>query len=127
MIQIGIKGQEDMIVTATDTASAVGSGTLEVLATPRVAALMEMTAWKSVSSELEPGASTVGTWLALEHLAPSPVGASIHCESELTEINGRELTFTVIACDNTGIIAKAEHKRVIITADRFLKKAAGRI
>ncbi len=127
MIQIGIKGQENMVVGASDTALAAGSGTLEVLATPRVAALMEMTAWKSVSGELEPGTSTVGTWLSLEHLAPSPVGASIHCESELTAVNGRELAFAITACDNTGVIARAEHKRVIITTERFLKKASGRI
>lgn len=127
MIQTGIKGQQTMNVTADDTALAAGSGTLEVLATPKVGALMEMTAWKSIDSELEEGTSTVGTLLSLQHLAPTPVGAEVRCESELTGINGRELIFQIAAYDNAGLIAKAEHRRVIIFKDRFLKKAAGRI
>jgi len=126
MIKTGIKGQESMIVTADDTALAVGSGTLEVLATPRIAALMEMTAWKSIDHELEEGTSTVGTLLSLQHLAPTPAGSAVRCESELTEVNGRELTFLLTAYDNAGVIARAEHRRVIITTDRFLKKAAAR-
>lgn len=127
MIQTGIKGHQEMTVTYTDTALGAGSGTLEVLATPQVAALMEMTSWKSINDLLEPGTSTVGTFLSLEHLAPSPVGASITCDSELIAVNGRELVFTVTAHDNTGLIARAEHKRAIITVDRFLTKAAARI
>lgn len=127
MIQTGIKGQETMIVTAADTALAVGSGTLEVLATPKVAALMEQTAWKSIDSELEEGTSTVGTLLSLQHLSPTPVGGSVRCESELTAVNGRELTFQLSAYDNAGLIATAEHKRFLIYKERFLKKASERI
>lgn len=126
MIQTGIKGQQEMTVTATDTALAAGSGTLEVLATPKVAALMEQTAWKSINSELEEGTSTVGTFLSLQHLSPTPVGASVRCESELIAVNGRELTFQLSAYDNAGLIATAEHKRFIIFTERFLKKASER-
>lgn len=127
MLQTGIKGQEQMTVTASDTALAVGSGTLEVLATPKIAALMEETAWKSINHELDESTSTVGTSLSLQHLSPTPVGAVVRCESELTEVNGRELTFHLTAYDNAGVIAKAEHKRFIIFTERFLKKAAGRV
>lgn len=127
MITKGLRGTNEVSVSAEDTASAMGSGTLDVLATPRIAAWMEMTAWKSLGDELEEGKSTVGTLLSLEHLAPTPVGAAVRCESLLEEINGRELTFTLSAFDNSGLIAQASHKRVIIDNERFLKKAEGRL
>ena len=60
-MQIGIRGKQEMTVTADKTAAAIGSGELAVLATPAMIALMEETAWKSVAGELEPGTGTVGT------------------------------------------------------------------
>lgn len=127
MICEGITGRCELVVSKEDTAAAVGSGTLDVLATPRVAALMEMAAWKSVGEELEEGSTTVGTMLSLEHLAPTPVGGSVWCESVLETVNGRELTFRLTASDQTGVIARAEHKRFIVDIDRFQKKAEGRL
>lgn len=127
MICEGITGRCELVVSPKDTAAAVGSGTLEVLATPRVAALMEMTAWKSVEKELEEGSTTVGTMLSLEHLAPTPVGGAVWCESRLLKAEGRELTFRLTAGDASGIIARSEHKRFIVDSVRFQKKAEGRL
>ncbi|MCC8024938.1 MAG: thioesterase family protein [Clostridium sp.] len=126
MISKGLIGKSELIVSEQDTAAAVGSGTLNVLATPKVAALMELTAWKSLGDGLEEGATTVGTFLSLSHLAPTPVGARVQCESCLEEINGKELTFRLTASDGSGIIARAEHKRVIVNTARFLSKAESR-
>ena len=126
MICEGLCGKNEMIVTPADTAAVMGSGTLDVLATPRVAALMEMTAWQSLGDELEAGSTTVGTMLSLRHLAPTPVGRTVRCESKLEKIDGRELTFSLLVYDQSGLIADAQHKRVIVDSARFTAKAGTR-
>ncbi len=123
MLQPGIRGNQEIIVTKADTAKVHKSGTLDVLATPRMAALMEETAWKSVAGVLEPGMGTVGIQLKLDHLAPTPIGMKVWCESELTKIDGRKLTFSIAAKDEKGEIGKAVHERFIVDEEKFQRKA----
>lgn len=123
MLQTGIKGYQEITVTAEDTAKAYKSGTLDVLATPRMAALMEETAWKSVAEELEAGMGTVGIRLELDHLAPTPVGMKVYCESALEKADGRKLVFSVTAKDERGEIGRAVHERFIVEEEKFQNKA----
>ena len=104
MLTLGIKGKEETLVTEANSAKTMGSGTLDVFATPAMTALMEKTAWKSVAPYLEEGMGTVGTLLQITHDAPTPLGMKVWCESELTEIDGRRLVFSVSAYDETGKI-----------------------
>ncbi len=117
MLDTGIKGYQEMIVTAEDTAKVHKSGTLQVLATPRMAALMEETAWKSVADHLDPAMGTVGIRLELDHLAPTPVGMRVQCESVLEHIEGRKLTFSIIAKDEKGEIGKKQCTSVLIVEE----------
>ena len=123
MLQPGICGHAELCVTTADTARALGSGELPVLATPAVAALIEKACWQAVAPELEPGKGTVGTRLTLAHTAPTPVGMTVRCDCELTAVDGRRLTFTAHVCDAAGEVAHAEHERVVIDNDRFTAKA----
>ncbi|MFG6384801.1 MAG: thioesterase family protein [Lachnospiraceae bacterium] len=123
MLKAGIKGRQELIVTLEDTAKVHKSGTLDVLATPRMAALMEETAWKSIVSDLEEGMGTVGTKLNIEHTAPTPIGMRVWCETVLTEVEGRKLTFSVSVFDETGKIGEGLHERFIIEEAKFQKKA----
>ena len=123
MLQPGICGHAELCVTTADTARALGSGELPVLATPAVAALIEKACWQAVAPELEPGKGTVGTRLALAHTATTPVGMTVRCDCTLTAVDGRRLTFTARVCDAAGEVAHAEHERVIIDNDRFTAKA----
>lgn len=123
MLQPGICGHAELCVTTADTARALGSGELPVLATPAVAALVEKACWQAVAPELEPGKGTVGTRLALAHTAPTPVGMTVQCDCTLTAVDGRRLTFTARVCDAAGEVAHAEHERVVIDNDRFTAKA----
>ena len=123
MLQPGICGPAELCVTTADTARALGSGELPVLATPAVAALIEKACWQAVAPELEPGKGTVGTRLALAHTAPTPVGMTVRCDCELTAVDGRRLTCTARVCDAAGEVAHAEHERVVIDNDRFTAKA----
>lgn len=123
MLTIGIKGREEVMVTEENTAKAMGSGTLDVFATPAMTALMEMTAWKSVAPFLENGDGTVGTLLQITHDAPTPLGMKVFCESELLEIDGRRLVFHVAAFDEKGKIGEGRHERFVINNEKFAAKA----
>ena len=123
MLKSGIKGKETMIVDESNTAKTMGSGTLDVFATPAMTALMEKTAWKSVAEELEEGCGTVGIRLEITHDAPTPLGMKVTCESVLTGIDGRKLTFEVEARDERGKIGSGIHERFIIGNKKFQEKA----
>lgn len=123
MLETGIKGTGEVLVTEENTAKHMGSGTLEVFATPAMIALMENTAYRSIADELETGYGTVGTRMDVRHVAASPVGMKIKCETELIQIEDRALTFSVRAYDEAGLIGEGEHERFIICEDRFLAKA----
>ena len=122
-MEIGIKGRQTTVVDETNTAKTMGSGTLDVFATPSMVALMEETAWKSVADELDEGYGTVGIHLDVSHDAPTPIGMAVTCESELVGIDGRKLTFKVRAYDEKGDVGKGIHERFIVHNEKFLKKA----
>ena len=84
---------------------------------------MENAAVNAVQEDLEPGQGTVGTRLDVTHDAATPIGMKVWAEAELTEINGKALTFSVAAYDESGLIGKGVHGRFIIAVDRFLAKA----
>ena len=122
-MEIGIKNTLEITVTGNLTAAAVGSGTLNVYATPAMIALIEETAWKSVAPYLEEVQSTVGTRLDVSHVAPTPLGMTVRCETELTEVDGRRLVFAVNVYDEAGLIGKGTHERFIIMSEKFQAKA----
>lgn len=123
MLTVGIKGREEVIVSAANSAKTMGSGTLDVFATPAMIALVEQTAWKSVAPYLEEGWGTVGTLLNVTHDAPTPFGMKVWCESELVEVDGRRLVFLVTAYDETGKIGGGRHERFMIQNEKFQTKA----
>ena len=127
MLTTGIKGKQELVVTKENTAKAMGSGTLEVFATPAMIALMEKTAYESVAPELEEGSGTVGTALNVKQVAASPVGMKITCESELVKVDGIALTFSVKAYDEKGLIGEGEHERFIIYNEKFQAKADAKL
>ena len=122
MLTVGIKGTQSVTVANDNTAAAMGSGTLAVFATPAMIALMEKTAYISVQNELDEGCGSVGTLLNVKHLAATPVGMQVTCESELVEIDGRRLVFTVKAYDEKGLIGEGTHERFIVQNEKFLAK-----
>lgn len=119
----GIKYTMERTVTEELTAKRVGSGTLDVFATPAMIALIEETAWRSVAGQLEPGQGTVGISLNVEHVAPTPLGMKVVCETELVEVDGRKLKFNVSVSDACGLIGCGTHERFIINEEKFQAKA----
>lgn len=95
----GLYAEVELTVTYTDTAAAVGSGDVPVLATPRLVALAEAATVAAVSAELDAGQTSVGTLVRLEHLRPTAVGGTVRVRAELVDVDGRQLTFAVTATD----------------------------
>lgn len=122
MLTTGIKGKQEIVVTEDKTAKVYGSGTLEVFGTPAMIALMENTALKSVAEHIGEGNGTVGTRLDVKHVAATPVGMKVTCETELIKIEGRALTFDVKAYDECGLIGGGIHERFIIIEEKFQAK-----
>lgn len=123
MLKTGIKGRQEERVEEKNSAFAMGSGQLHVFATPAMVALMEKTAWMSVAEHLDEGSGTVGISLDIRHLAATPPGMNVYCETELVQIEGRKLTFSVKAFDETGIIGEGSHERFIVENGKFQQKA----
>ena len=117
----------EAIVTPEMLACHVGSGSLPVLATPMVAALLEQSACLLAQKYLDEGITSVGTKLSLSHDAPSPEGAHITATATLVAQEGRVFRFTLEARDDAGVIATGTHERVSVKAATFPEKEAARL
>ncbi|MBQ3552772.1 MAG: thioesterase family protein [Clostridia bacterium] len=126
-LKVGIRGQRSDVVTREKTAEVHGSGLLPVYATPFMIGLMEQTCSESVLPYMDDGKGTVGTKVDIRHLSATVVGMGVRCESELIEISGRQLTFSVKAYDDYGLIGEGLHERFVIDNERFMEKAVKKV
>ena len=122
-IELGSKGRAETVVTEANTAMALGSGLVPVFATPAMVALMEGAAASSLLPYLDEGQGTVGVHLNISHESATPIGMKVWAESEVTAVDGKQITFMVSAYDEAGLIGQGTHKRAVITVDRFLQRA----
>lgn len=121
-IKIGTAGSAETTVTNTLTAKEMGSGSLEVFATPAMTALMEKAACNALEQFLEEGETTVGTALSISHDSATPVGMKVTATAVVTQANGREICFDVTASDECGAIGKGSHKRFMVFEEKFMSK-----
>jgi len=126
-ITIGMRGEVSTLAEREDTAQEVGSGSLLVYATPCMAALMEGAACEAIESVLEEGQTTVGIELNIRHTAATPVGLEVRAEAEVTEVDGKVITFALRAFDEAGEIGSGTHKRAVVNAQRFLDKTYAKL
>ena len=127
MIETGIKGHKEQIVTPEMSAARVGSGLVDVFATPMLVALVEQTCYESVLPYLDDGQGTVGTLVNVSHLSATPIGKRVWCESELTEVDRRRLVFSVKAYDEAGPIGEGTHERFVIDTAKFMEKLKSKV
>jgi fluoroacetyl-CoA thioesterase len=105
----GLVGEIDTIVDRTQLASVLGSGSVDVFATPAMIALMEAAARACVDHLLAPGSVSVGTRIDVRHLAATPPGVRVRARAELLEVDGRRLVFHVTAADAAEVIGEGTH------------------
>ena len=121
-IEVGLKGRAETTVVQSNTAAAVGSGLVPVFATPYMVALMEQAASSSLIPYLEAGHGSVGIHLDVTHESATPIGLKVWAESEVIAVDGKQITFSVTAYDEIGLIGRGTHKRACINVDRFMAK-----
>ncbi len=122
MIKEGLTHTSCITVTDKHTAKIIGSGDMDVLATPVMMALMENAAMLAVSEDLLPGETTVGGYIESSHLKPSPVGATVEATATLKKNEGRKLYFDVVAMQGDEVIGKGTHLRFIVDKEKFMSR-----
>jgi predicted thioesterase len=123
-LQPGLAATVALDVSDADTALALRSGEVPVLATPRLIALCEEATVLAVAGQAPAGHTTVGMRVQLDHLAPTAVGQKVTAEARLDKIEGRRLTFSVSASDDRGLIAAGKVTRVVVDIAKFLDKTS---
>lgn len=126
-ITVGLCREETMTVGINHTARALGSGSLSVLGTPAMTALMEQAATNLAQALLPEGWTSVGTALAIEHVAATPVGARVRAVAHVEAVEGRRLRYAVEAFDEAGLIGRGTHDRYVVEAGKFLAKAQDKL
>lgn len=124
-VKPGLSAEAELTVGEGDTALAIKSGEVPVLATPRVIALCEEASVRALLDELGPNETSVGMQVQMDHLAPTAVGHTVTAEATVEKVNGRRVTFTVSASDERGLVAVGRVTRVIVDIERFLDKTRG--
>lgn len=120
------KYTSSLIVEEKHLACNVGSGDLEVFATPMMMALMENAAMLCVADDLDEGCSTVGGQISSSHIKPTGLGHTVTATAELISVEGRKLKFKVSASDEEGLIGEGEHLRFIVDKSRFMSKVSAK-
>ncbi|BAE83695.1 thioesterase family protein [Desulfitobacterium hafniense] len=119
-ITIGVKGRAEKIVDQTNTAKTMGSGSLDVFATPALVAMMEEAAVSALNLGEEQ--SSVGVSLDIKHTAATPLGMKVWADAELIEVDRRRLVFKLEAYDDKELIGSGTHERFIIDVEKFMIK-----
>lgn len=117
-----MRGDATLMVSDDDTAIALGTGIIRVLASARLIALCEEAAVNAVANDLADGTTTVSMRVQFDHLQPTPVAAAVNAEAVLKKVDGRRLTFEVSAFDSGGLVAAGKITRVVVAIDRFMAK-----
>jgi predicted thioesterase len=125
-IVIGKSAMVSVKVDESNTALAVGSGSLPVFATPMMIALMEQAACTVLADALPEGETSVGTMINVQHSAASPIGSTITATATITAVFGRKVVFKVIASDMNGEIGGGTHERAVVDSERFMERAEKR-
>ena len=122
-MEIGQIYKQTITVQEKDSAKNLGSGGLDVFGTPAMIALMENTALSMVRLSLPEGSDTVGIEINAKHLKASRIGEDITCEAKITAIDGRKISYELVATDKHGnIIGTATHNRFIVDIQKFMSK-----
>ena len=125
-MEIGKIHEVNVVVDESMTAATMKSGSLDVLSTPYMIALMEQASAELCQQYLPEGISTVGTMINIQHLAATSLGAPVRAVATLTDFDGRKASFEIVAYDNAGVIGKGTHERFTIKVESFLKKTQER-
>jgi predicted thioesterase len=121
-LEPGLSGSVALTVGSADSAVAMGSGDVPVLATPRVVALMEAAAVAAIEGALPDGFTSVGSRIEVDHLEPTAIGGEIVTDAVVTEVEGRMVRFDVVVAEGGSIVARGAHTRAVVDRGRFVAR-----
>ena len=124
---IGLTNAAEDTVTEANTALALRSGSLKVLATPALIRLIEVAASELLEKNLPPELTSVGILLDVKHTAPTPLGMNVRAEVRIVAIDGRKVIFDAVAFDEVGEVGRGTHERFIVDRLKFQAKADSKI
>ena len=122
-VTLGLVGQAELVVTESDTAAALGTGDVPVLATPRLVQLCDQASLRALHPHLDEGQTSVGFRVELTHVSPIAVGSSVIATATLERCEGRRLLFSTSVTDRCGLVAAGRVTRVLVDVGPFLEKA----
>ncbi len=121
-IEVGLTFSKFLTVESTMSAKSMGSGDMEVFATPSMVAFMENVAMEALAPLLDEGDSTVGIMINTTHSKATPMGGKVKAIAKVTAVDGRKISFEIEAADEYGAIGKATHDRFIVNREKFLSR-----
>lgn len=122
----GQAAEASIQVTEAQSASHLGSGSLQVFATPAMILLIEEVSRKAIEPGLPPGRTTVGVEIRVRHLAPTPLGGTVRVRSEVTAVEGNRVTFRAEVWDELEKVGEGDHTRAVIDLERFQRRVAAK-
>ena len=122
-VEPGLAASVELTVADIDTAAAMSTGDVPVIATPRIIALAEEATVRAVDGHLADGSTSVGMRIQLDHLAPTAVGGRVVAEAKLDKVEGRRLCFSVSINDERGLVAAGKVTRVVVEREHFLDRS----
>lgn len=117
-----LTGVSSLIVSAADTAEAEGSGDVPCLATPRLISMFEAAAVAALDGKLPPDLTSVGVSMSVDHLAPSPIGATVTAVAVVEAVDDAALEFALEAREGDVLVGQGNHTRVVVERERFLTR-----
>ncbi len=119
-VELGRRYQSQTRVEEWMTAEKAGNKGVDVLSTPMLIQLIEAAAIQCLAPVLGEAEVSLGSYIDLAHLAPTPVGLIVRTEVEIIGVDGRRIQFAVTAFDEREKIAEGTHERYIMERPKFL-------
>jgi fluoroacetyl-CoA thioesterase len=120
-------GMKDELVWEVTAELCTSRGDYQVFSTPGMTRFVEMTAHKLIGPHLKPGQGQVGLQVNIRHMAPTPIGKQVRCETELVAIDRRKLTFKMKVFDDVEQVGAAEHDRYVVDLDKYMARLKAKI
>jgi predicted thioesterase len=120
--KIGTVGELDIPTEAKHAVAFAGNGMPAVVSTPSLIDFLERTARETIADCLDSNERSVGTELDIRHLAPTPVGQTIHCHAQVIAVEDRKITFQIEARDAREVVMRGLHQRAVIRVESFSRR-----
>jgi fluoroacetyl-CoA thioesterase len=126
-IPVGTRGLYTLVLGVEHLASTANPALPQVMATPMMILTMEQAAMRALTDYMEPGETSVGTLVNVEHLAATPLGHTVRAEAEVVKVEGRRVEFRVAAFDEQEQIGRGTHGRAIVELGKFNQRLQAKL